>query len=48
MGLILSSVGMPAGTLKDVNALFGLDVVCDLFVVVSHSVSTSLLSVSPS
>lgn len=47
MGLILSSLGMPAGALNDDNALFGLDVACDLFVVVSLSVSASSFSVSP-
>lgn len=46
MGILLSSFGKPAGALNDGDALFGLDIVCDLTVLVS--VSASLTSVCPS
>lgn len=47
MGVFLSSSGKPAGALNDGNTLFGLDVVCDLIVAVSVSISASLIGVSP-
>lgn len=48
MGLLLSRFRMPSGALNDGDVLFGLDVVCELIVVVSLSVSASLVNVSPS
>lgn len=46
MGLLLSRFGMPAGASNDGDALYGLEVVCDLTDVVS--VSGSVVNVSPS
>lgn len=44
VGIFSQSVGISAGTLNDVFALFGLD---DSIVFVSVSVSASLVNVSP-
>lgn len=46
MGILLSSFRMPAGALNDGDALFGLDVVWNLIVLVFVSVSGSLVNVS--
>lgn len=48
MGILLSSFRMPAGALNDGDALFGLDVVWNLIVLVFVSVSGSLVNVSSS